>query len=144
MKLTLELANTIVDEALAEARRLKAKHVAVIVLDEGGHPVVYKREDGASLFRFDLARAKAMGALGMGVDTREIARRAGNNPIFFNTLAVAAQGNIVFSAGGVLIRDESGDIIGAIGVSGDKGDLDEACAFKGITAAGLYYEGQAT
>ena len=143
MKLNLGLANAIVDETLDEARRKNAKHVAVMVLDEGGHPIVYKREDGASLFRFDLARAKAMGALGMGVDTREITRRAQNNPTFFNTLAVAAQGNIVFSPGGVLIRDESGDIIGAIGVSGDKGDLDEECAFKGISAAGLYYEVQA-
>ena len=143
MKLTLELANRIVDETLAEARRKNAKQVAVIVLDDGGHPIVYKREDGASLFRFDLARAKAMGALGMGVDTREIARRAGNNPLFFNTLAVTAQGNILFSPGGVLIRNKSGDIIGAIGVSGDRGDLDEECAFKGINSAGLYYEVQA-
>ena len=138
MKLNLDMANRLVDGALSEARRQNAKQLAVIVLDAGGHPMVFKREDGASLFRFDMAKAKAMGALGMGSDTRETTQRAANNPMFFTTVAVAAQGNIVFAPGGVLIRNSDAEIIGAIGISGDKGDIDEACALAAISSVGLF------
>ena len=142
MSPTLNQAGRIADATLTEARTRGAKPLAVIVLDAGGHPVSFKREDGASLFRFDIARAKAMGALGMGADTREIAARAGNNPTFFTSVAVATGGALVLSAGGVLVRDDAGAIIGAVGVSGDTPDIDEACALAGIAAAGLYYGAQ--
>lgn len=135
--LTLELANRIVGKALAEARARSAKPLAVIVLDQGGHPTAFQREDGASLFRFDIARAKAMGALGMGADTRDIAARATNNAAFFTSVAIATNGNLALSPGGVLIRDACGAIIGAVGISGDTGDCDEECALAGINAAGL-------
>lgn len=133
--LTLDLANRIVAGTLAEARTRNAKPLAVIVLDAGGHPVAFQREDGASLFRFDIARAKAMGALGMGADTRDIAARAAGNPAFFTTVAIATGGNLALSPGGVILRDEGGTAIGAVGVSGDTGDCDEECAFAGIAAA---------
>ena len=139
MTLSLAEATCIVDAALAEARARGCKPLGVIVLDSGGHPVVYKREDLASLFRFDIARAKAMGALGMGADTREIAARAANNLPFFMTLAAVTDGRIALSPGGVLIRDADGQVVGAVGVTGDTGDADEACAIAGITAAGLHH-----
>lgn len=135
----LDQASLIVDAAISHARGLGAKPLGVIVLDAGGHPVAYKREDGASLFRFDIARAKAMGALGMGADTREIAARAANNPAFFTSVAVATGGSLALSAGGVLVRDREGQVIGAIGISGDTSDVDEACALAGIAAAGLHH-----
>jgi uncharacterized protein GlcG (DUF336 family) len=133
----LEHACLIVNAALAEARRRAAKPLGVIVLDAGGHPVAYQREDSASLFRFDIARAKAMGALGMGADTREIAARAANNPAFFTSVAIATGGSLALSPGGVLVRDVAGQVIGAVGISGDTPDVDEACAMAGIAAAGL-------
>ena len=132
----LAYANAIITGALAHARSISAKPLAVIVLDAGGHPVAFAREDGASLFRHDIARAKAMGALGMGADTRVLAERAAGNPAFFQSLAVAVGGNIAFSPGGVLIRDAGGAIIGAVGISGDTGDIDETCALAGIAGAG--------
>lgn len=141
MSLTLDTARTLVDEALKAARGRVAQPLAVIVLDSGGHPVAYAREDGASLFRFDLARAKAMGALGFGADTRELAVRAAANPTFFNSAAVATQGAVAFSAGGVLIRGQGGELLGAVGVSGDAPDVDEACAIAGVEAAGLSHGG---
>lgn len=137
MNLTLVHAKTIVDAALAEARARNCKPMGVIVLDAGGHLVAYLREDRSSLFRFDIARAKAMGALGMGADTRDLAARAANNLPFFVGLGAVTGGDIALSPGGVLIRDASGDVIGAVGVSGDTPDADEACAFAGIAAAGL-------
>jgi uncharacterized protein GlcG (DUF336 family) len=136
MSLTLAAAQIIVSAALEEARTRGVKPLAVIVLDAGGHPVAFAREDGASLFRHDIARAKAMGALGMGDDTRVLAERAKGNPAFFQSVSVAVGGNIAFSPGGVLIR-QAGAIIGAVGISGDTGDCDELCAFAGLKAAGF-------
>ena len=139
MSLTLNAAQTIVTAALAEARSRSARPLAVIVLDAGGHPVAFAREDGASLFRHDIARAKAMGALGMGDDTRVLAERAKDNPAFFQSVSVAVGGNIAFSPGGVLIRT-GGAIIGAVGISGDTGECDEDCALAGLKAAGCDQE----
>lgn len=133
----LAVAQTIIAGVLAEARSRSARPLAVIVLDTGGHTVAFAREDGASLFRHDIARAKAMGALGMGDDTRVLAERAKGNPAFYRSLAVTVGGAIAYSPGGVLMRDAGGSIVGAIGVSGDTGDLDEDCATAGIAAAGL-------
>ena len=139
MSLTLAAAQTIVTTALAEARARNAKPLAVIVLDAGGHPVAFAREDGASLFRHDIARAKAMGALGMGDDTRVLAERAKGNPAFFQSVSVAVGGNIAFSPGGVLIRHQD-EVIGTVGISGDTGDCDELCALAGLNAAGFNVE----
>lgn len=133
--MTLALARAILDGALAYARAEGLQPLAVVVLDAGGHPVVMAREDGASLFRHDIARAKAMGALGMGADTRVLAERAQGNPTFFQSVATAVGGAIAFSPGGVLVRDAAGAILGAVGISGDTGERDEACARAGIEGA---------
>jgi uncharacterized protein GlcG (DUF336 family) len=141
MTLTLAQARTIIDAALEQARADAAQPLAVVVLDAGAHPVAMQREDGASLFRFDIAKAKASGALGMGADTRTLAARAASNPVFFQSVA-AATGRLALSPGGVLIRDVEGAIVGAVGISGDTGDCDEACGRAGILAAGLFHGDQ--
>lgn len=139
MTLLLDQARAIVDAVLSHARSIGAQPLAVIVLDAGAHPVAFVREDGASLFRFDIARAKAAGALGMGVDTRVLAQRAAGNPVFFQSVVAVTGGQIALSPGGVLIRNSDGALIGAVGISGDTGDCDEACACAGIIAAGLFH-----
>lgn len=131
---SLARAQAIVAGALVHARSAALKPLAVIVLDAGGHPVAFGREDGASLFRFDIARAKAMGALGMGQDTRALAAAAVDRPSFFQSVSVTVGGAIAFSPGGVLLRDAGGDIVGAVGISGDTGNNDEATALAGIAA----------
>lgn len=135
--LQLTQANTIAGAALAEARRLQLAPLAVAVLDAGGHLVAYQREDGAGIVRFDIAYGKAWGSLGMGFGTRELADRANKSPTFVTILASVSQGRMVPSPGGVLILDAQGTVIGAVGISGDVGDKDEACALAGIAAAGL-------
>lgn len=137
MSLTLAQARVIIDTALAKGRADAAQPLAVVVLDAGAHPVACAREDGASLFRFDIAKAKASGALGMGADTRVIAGRAASNPVFFQSVVAVTGGQLALSPGGVLIREMEGAVIGAVGISGDTGDCDEACAIAGILAAGL-------
>lgn len=136
MNLTLSAAQAVVNGTLAEARARSAKPLAVAVLDAGGHLVAFAREDGATIFRYDIARAKAMGALGMGEDTRVIAERAKTHTLFYQSVTSVVGGLLAFSPGGVLIRDH-GQVIGAVGVSGDVGDCDEVCAIVGIRAAGF-------
>jgi uncharacterized protein GlcG (DUF336 family) len=137
MPLTLAQASTIVDIALATARDLELVPMTVAVLDAGGHLVAFKREDRSGLLRYDIAYGKAWGALGMGFGSRTLYERAANTPQFFNALYAASGGRVVTNPGGVLIRDAEGEIIGAVGISGDTSDKDEECAIAGIEAAGL-------
>jgi uncharacterized protein GlcG (DUF336 family) len=135
--LKLAQATAIIDAAMAEARKRNFARIAVAVLDPGGHVVAFKREDGASFLRFELAHGKAWGALGMGFGTRELAERAGKQPAFIGALSAVTQGRMVPSPGGVLITGNDGELLGAVGISGDTGDNDEVCALAGIAAAGL-------
>jgi uncharacterized protein GlcG (DUF336 family) len=135
--LTLDQASTIVDMALKKGRETKCAPLTVAVLDAGGHLVAFKREDRSGIMRFDIAFGKAWGALGMGFPSRTLGERAEKHPVFFQAIAAVSQGRFVPAAGGVLIRDDGGDIIGAVGISGDNSDKDEVCAVAGIAAAGL-------
>jgi uncharacterized protein GlcG (DUF336 family) len=133
----LESANLIADKALQKGRELQLAPLTVIVLDAGGHTKVLKREDNSSLLRPEIAMGKAWGVLGMGFGGRELARRAEQMPIFFTALNAMSAGRMVPVAGGVLIRNREGQVIGSVGISGDVSDKDEICAVSGIEAAGL-------
>ncbi len=135
-KLSLAAATLIIDAALAEARKRSLRPMTVVVLDAGGYEIALKREDAASPLRPKIAKSKAAGAIGMGRGGREIRRTAISNPIFFSMLTEITEGNISPVLGGVLIRDE-GEIVGAVGITGDTAENDESCAIIGIVAAGL-------
>lgn len=135
--LTLDNALAIATAAFAAARDRNAKPLCVVVLDNGGHVLVTHRHEAASLFRAAIATAKATGSLGMGMGSRAIAARAQQSPAFFASLSSVTDGQIAMAPGGVLIRDSSGGIIGAVGISGDTSEIDEACAVSGIEAVGL-------
>src|SRR5262249_8375183 len=137
MSITLAQASTIVDAALQRGRDSNLAPLTVAVLDAGGHLVAFKREDKSGILRYDIAYGKAWGALGMGFGSRTLASRAGKTPQFFTMLAAASDGRMVTNPGGVLIRNAGGDVVGAVGISGDTSDKDEACAIAGIEAAGL-------
>jgi uncharacterized protein GlcG (DUF336 family) len=136
-KLTLDGASHIVNAALDRAKELGLKPLTVAVLDAGGHLVAFKRQDKSGILRPDIAQGKAWGALGMGLGGRELARRAEHAPAFFTALASASAGRMVPVPGGVLIKDPEGDVLGAVGISGDLPDNDENCAVYGIEQAGL-------
>ncbi|MBI2712986.1 MAG: heme-binding protein [Rhizobiales bacterium] len=137
MSVTLAQATTIVDAVLKKARELKQMPQTVVVLDSGGHVVAAKREDGSGIIRFEVAVGKAYGALGMGWGSRTMMERAAQNPNFLASIVAASEGRLVPNPGGVLIRDGGGNVIGAVGISGDTGDNDEIIAVAGIEAAGL-------
>lgn len=129
-------ATIIVDEALAQGRTLGLPPLTVAVLDAGGCLVSFKREDGSSLLRPEIAQAKAWGALGMGIGSRAIAQRASVAPAFVAAVNALAGGRLIPVPGGVLIRSGSA-IIGAVGITGATSDQDEECAVAGIEAAGF-------
>ena len=135
--ITLDQASRIIDAALAKGRALGFEPLSVAVLDPGGHLVAFKREDGSGILRFDIAFGKAWGALGMGFGSRELAVRAAANPAFMGALAAASGGRVVPVPSGVLMRDGTGALAGAVGISGDTSDNDETCAVAGIEAVEL-------
>jgi uncharacterized protein GlcG (DUF336 family) len=136
-RLTLAQASTIVDAALKKGRETQCAPLSVVVLDDGGHLVAFKREDRSGIMRFDIAFGKAWGALGMGFGSRTLFDRSAKQPIFFTILTSVAQGRLVPVPGGVLIKDAAAEIVGAVGISGDTSDKDEVAAVAGIEAAGL-------
>jgi uncharacterized protein GlcG (DUF336 family) len=136
-RLTLKQANAIIDKALEKARAMKIKPLAVVVLDDAGNVKAAQREDGASMFRFDVALGKAWASAAMGVSSRALLKRAKDNPNFFVTLAATAKGKFLPQTGGVLIKDAGGEIIGAAGASGGTGEEDEEACVAGIQGAGL-------
>ena len=140
MSLTLTQAMTIVESALKKGRETGCAPLAIAVLDAGGHLKAFAREDEAGILRPQIAIGKAWGALGMGIGSRAFAKRIAEQPAapsFFSALAAASEGRVVPVPGGVLIRDGARAVIGAVGISGDTSDKDEACALAGIAAAGL-------
>ena len=134
---TLAQAEAIASATLDQGRTVGAAPLTVAVLDAGGHLVVLKRDDGSGILRPQIAKAKAWGALGIGFSSREIGRRAEAQPVFFASLAAVADGRFAPAAGGILVRDADGALLGAVGVSGDVSDVDEQCALAGVAAAGL-------
>jgi uncharacterized protein GlcG (DUF336 family) len=130
-------ATIIVDQALEHGRSLGLPPLTVAVLDAAGCLVSFKREDGSSLLRPDIAQAKAFGALAMGIGSRAIAARAAVAPAFVSAVNALAGGRLIPVPGGVLIRSSSKAIIGAVGITGANSDQDETCAVAGIAAVGF-------
>ena len=135
--LRYEQAARLVAVAIDTGRELRLRPLAVAVLDPGGQLRAFGREDDAGILRPEIAIGKAWGALGMGIGSRALAAAAEARPSFVAALGPVSQGRIVPVAGGVLIRDAGGALLGAVGISGDTSDQDEACALRAIESLGL-------
>jgi len=133
----LVTAKTITDGVRAAGKEYGLKPLTVVVLDAGGHVITVEREDGASNNRFEVAFGKAYGALALGMGSRSLMTRAEQQPYFINSVGAALGGKLIPVPGGVLIKDESGAIVGCVGVSGDTSDNDELAAISGIKSASL-------
>ena len=133
----LDTARAIVAGARAHAAQAGFKPLTVVVLDAGGHVVAVEREDGSSTKRFEIGYGKAHGALSLGMGSRSIMGRAEQQPYFIAAVTSAVGGALVPVPGGVLVRDADGGLVGAVGVTGDTSDNDEAAAVAGIESAGL-------
>ena len=140
MAISLEQAQIIAAASLAKARELALKPVSVVVLDPRATLVVVLAEDGVSTLRPRIAQGKANAAVAMGMGTRALMARAEQQAYFIQAVNGLAGGYFVPVPGGVLIRNETGVLLGAVGISGDTSDNDEAAAVHGITTAGLVSE----
>ena len=137
--LSLSQANQILSAAIKKSNEMGFKPMGIVVLDEAGHLKAFGREDGASMFRFDVAQGKAWGAIGMGASSRVLGQRAKDNPNFFVSLAATADGKFLPQTGAVLIKNEHGQVLGAVGASGGTGDEDELICIAGVEASGLVH-----
>lgn len=140
MPLTLQQAQAIVTDCLEWRKAKGLKPLTVAVLDSGGYLLALAREDGTSNLRPEIAQGKARGAVSMGLGSRALFERAKIEPFFVQAMNGLSSGSLVPVAGGVLIKRE-GAILGAVGVTGDTSDNDEACAVAAIEKAGLVADG---
>lgn len=135
--LTLEAANVVAVAAMEKGRDLGLKPLCVAIVDPGSHLLAMQRHQAASTLRPQIAHGKAAGALALGISSRKIAGIAAERPTFIAALVSQVPFGLVPAAGGVIIVDAAGAIIGAVGVTGDTSDNDETCALAGIAAAGF-------
>ena len=137
MTITLAQSRTLINAALAKGRALDLKPLSVVVLDPRAAMVAMMSEDGVSQMRARIAHGKANAAIALGMGTRALMNRAEQQAYFIQAVNGVAGGDMVPVPGGVLIQDQEGALLGAVGISGDTSDNDEAAAIAGIEAAGL-------
>jgi uncharacterized protein GlcG (DUF336 family) len=141
-RISLEQASSVISGAFAQGRTMGLKKtLSVAVIDAGGHVIAFQRQDRASTMRYKISMPKACGALGLGVSSRKIAEMADEPPTFVASLGLISKAGVVTAAGGVIFQDAQGLAIGAVGITGNTYDNDEACALAGILAAGLKAQG---
>ena len=136
-EITLKHAECIIDAILARGRELDCRPLSVVVTDPGAHVKAFKKEDSSAMMRFEMAMGKAFAALALGRSSSLVRARTEERPPFMNYLINASGGKIFPEGGGMLVRDARGEIIGAVGVTGDTQERDEELAAHGIRAAGL-------
>jgi len=133
----LEQARVMIAQTLKKGREMGLKPLSVVVLDAGGHVQAFEREDGAAPGRFGIAHGKAYGAVMLGMAGRAQMARAEAQAYFMAAVNGVYGGAVVPVPGGVLLRDDQGVVIGALGVTGDTSDNDAEAALAGVAAAGL-------
>jgi uncharacterized protein GlcG (DUF336 family) len=135
--ISLAEANQIINGTFASDKRRKAYALAAIVLDAGGRVKAFQKQDGASLLRFEIAYGKAFAALGLNRSSRQVLQKQKEKPVFMAALAELSDGPLFLEGGGQLIRDRTGEVVGALGVTGDVNEVDDLCAMDGIRAGGF-------
>jgi uncharacterized protein GlcG (DUF336 family) len=135
--LSLKQANTIIEATFAAAAKHKCRPMSAIVLDAGGRVKAFQKQDGASMIRFEICHGKAYASLALGRPSRLVLQKAKEKPLFMDSVGELADAPLFLEGGGQLIRDETGEVMGAIGVTGDVNEMDDICAIEGIHAAGL-------
>ncbi len=135
--MSLKESLQIIEGAFARATELKLKPLTIVVLDAGGHVKAAQKQDGCSLMRYDIAKGKAYAALAMGRSSKLVLQKSREKPIFMDVLRKMSDDQLFLEGGGQLILDQSGEVIGAIGITGDVNEMDDECAFAGIRSAGF-------
>ena len=138
--ISLQQSNTMIEAALAAAQERSLKPLAIIVLDAGGRVKAFQKEDGAALLRFEISYGKAFAALGMGRSSKLVLQKYRDKPKFIDNLEQLSDGPIFLEGGAQLILDKHGEVVGAIGITGDSNEMDDEVAMIGIRAAGFHVD----
>ena len=138
--ITLDEANTIIGGALERARELSLKPLSIIVLDAGGRVKAFQKQDGSALLRFEIAYGKAFAALGLGRSSKLVLQKYREKPYFMANLEQLSDGPLFYEGGAQLILDEHGEVVGAVGITGDVNERDDDCAMAGIRAADFHVD----
>src|SRR5687767_16029928 len=117
--INLEQANRIITAIFSRARELNCRPMSVIVVEPGAKVKAFQKEDDSAMMRFEMAVGKAYAALALGRSSSLVRARTEERPLFMSYLMNASDGQIFAEGGGMLIRDETGEVIGAVGVTGD-------------------------
>ena len=139
-KLNYDLSLTIAQAALKNGAELGLKPLAVVVLDDRASMRICLNQDGTAIHRHRVAHGKANAAMSLGMGSRALGARAEVQAYFVDAVGRMMDGDFIPVPGGVLIRDIEGGLLGAVGISGDTSDNDEAAAVAAIEAAGLIAE----
>ena len=135
--LSLDQANTIIAATFAAAKKERCRPMSAIVLDAGGRVKAFQKQDGASMLRFEVCYGKAYASLALGRPSKLVLQKANEKPLFMQGIENLADYPLFLEGGGQLIRDQEGEVMGAIGVTGDANEMDDICAIAGIHAVGL-------
>jgi uncharacterized protein GlcG (DUF336 family) len=135
--LSLEQANTIIAATFAVAKTERCRPMSAIVLDAGGRVKAFQKQDGASMLRFEVCYGKAYASLALGRPSKLVLQKANEKPLFMQSIENLADYPLFLEGGGQLIRDQEGEVMGAIGVTGDANEMDDICAIAGIHAVDL-------
>ncbi len=137
MTITLDQANQMIAAILKRGVELGCRPISAVVVEPGCVVKAFQKEDGASMMRFEMAYGKAYAALSLGRNSGLVKQRQQEKPDFVQFLIAASGERLFAEGGGALIRDDNGDVIGAVGVTGDTEEHDDELAVHGIHAAGL-------
>jgi uncharacterized protein GlcG (DUF336 family) len=135
--LSLDEANTIIAETFAAAKKHKCRPMSAIVLDAGGRVKAFQKQDNASMLRFEVCYGKAYASLALGRPSKLVLQKANEKPLFMQSIENLADYPLFLEGGGQLIRDKAGEVVGAIGVTGDANEMDDICAIAGIHSVSL-------
>jgi uncharacterized protein GlcG (DUF336 family) len=131
MNMTDEMAQAAISAARAAAKAIGVP-MNIAVLDAAAHLKAFSRMDGALLGSIDVAigKAKTAALFGMSSETvGEFCKPGGTSPGLELT-----NGTLVVFAGGVPIRDQSGILLGALGISGGAVEQDRQVAQAALEA----------
>jgi uncharacterized protein GlcG (DUF336 family) len=136
--LSLEQANSIIAATFEKAKRERCRPMSAIILDAGGRVKAFQKQDNASMLRFEVCYGKAYASLALGRPSKLVLHKAKEKPLFMQSIENLADYPLFLEGGGQLIRDREGEVIAAIGATGDANEMDDICAIAGIHAVGLF------
>ena len=129
MNITLEQAEKAIAAAKEKAAAIDTK-MDITIVDSGTNLVAFARMDGAWIGSIDIAIKKAKTAVLFGKNTGVLGELSQPGGPLFN-IEHSNNGLITFP-GGVPIKNDTGDVIGAIGVSGSSVENDHVVAEAGV------------